>query len=72
MDKLEKGCPKSRTTCIENRGDSDNEFLLADKTNVDSSPEHERMSNEGTTNENVTIMLNDCKKNRNDIDTERN
>lgn len=30
MDKLDKGCPKSKTLCAENQG-SDNEFLLADR-----------------------------------------
>lgn len=33
MDKLEKGCPKSRTICAEGQG-SDNEFLLADRASA--------------------------------------
>lgn len=32
IDKLEKGCPKSRTICAENPQGSDNEFLLADRS----------------------------------------
>lgn len=47
MDKFEKGCPKSKTLCAENKG-SDNECLLADRTYCStddvSSPEHQSTS----------------------------
>ncbi|KAJ6645653.1 Protein goliath, partial [Pseudolycoriella hygida] len=47
MDKLEKGCPKSKTLCIDGK-DSDNERLLPDRTYCStddiSSPEHQSTS----------------------------
>lgn len=47
MDKLEKGCPKSKTLCADTKG-SDNECLLADRTYCStddvSSPEHQSTS----------------------------
>lgn len=47
MDKLEKGCPKSKTLCADAKG-SDNECLLADRTYCStediSSPEHQSTS----------------------------
>ncbi len=47
MDKLEKGCPKSKTLCADSKG-SDNECLLAERTYGStediSSPEHQSTS----------------------------
>lgn len=59
MDKLEKGCPKSKTLCTDAKG-SDNECLLADRTygSTDdiSSPEHQSTSHGNkTTKESTSI-----------------
>lgn len=48
LDKLEKGCPKSKTLCTTDAKGSDNECLLADRTYCstedNSSPEHQSTS----------------------------